>query len=306
MANNVWVVIADDMSFASVAQAGIATGAPVKALVFGPKERAEAVAAFAVESVLWFDDAAALPEALLADIREMAVADQPSAILCADEATARTITGFAAAAINAAATSSIVRVILGAPNKVEHLVAEGNSLEVIEATGPVAGSIVDGGADAEPTGATAPITAADLSKATAALKPLRVTEEEGGGASLTAAEKVVSCGIGIGPKDSIELVRELADALGAEMACSLPLCDNYHWFEHTSVVGTSTQKISPRLYVACGVSGQPQHMMGVRSAKTICAINIDPEAPIFKESAYGIIGDVKEVVPALAAAIKAL
>ena len=95
----------------------------------------------------------------------------------------------------------------------------------------------------------------------------------------------------------------MAEALGAEIACSLSLCDDYRWFEHGRVVGTSTQRIAPRLYVSVGISGQPQHMTGVRGAKTIVAINNDPEAPIFRACAYGIVGDLNKVVPALTEAL---
>ncbi|MBQ3302314.1 MAG: electron transfer flavoprotein subunit alpha/FixB family protein, partial [Eggerthellaceae bacterium] len=121
---------------------------------------------------------------------------------------------------------------------------------------------------------------------------------------LLTAERVVGVGLGIGGKENLSLIDDLADALGAAVACTLPLCDNYRWFEHSSVVGTSTQKISPRLYVACGSSGAPQHLAGVRGAKVIVAINNDPEAPIFRECSYGIVGDVVKVLPVITEAIK--
>ena len=304
MSKQTWIVVADDMSQASVANVALRAGLPVKALVFGSRDRAESVAAYGVEQVLWFDTADTLAEAFAAAVAEMAAAEQPAAILCADEATARTITGIAAARLGAAATSQIVSVSLGDAATVDYLVAEGNSLETLEFAGPVAGSIADGCPEADP-GAAAPIEAAALA-ADGSMKVLATNVAADSAASLVAAEKVVSCGLGIGVKDNLQLVYDLAGALGAEVACSLPLCDNYHWFEHSSVVGTSTQKISPRFYLACGVSGVPQHMLGVRGAKTIAAVNIDPEAPIFKESAYGIIGDAKEVLPALTKAIQSL
>lgn len=131
------------------------------------------------------------------------------------------------------------------------------------------------------------------------------TNTDSGGTGLSEAERVVGVGRGFLEKDRLVIAEELCDALGAEMACSLSLCDDYRWFEHNRVVGTSTQRISPRLYIACGISGQPQHLAGVRAAKTIVAINRDPDAPIFRACDYGIVGDLNEVVPALTKALAA-
>ena len=78
-----------------------------------------------------------------------------------------------------------------------------------------------------------------------------------------------------------------------ELACTKPLCDNYRWLKKSHLVGSSAHRISPRFYLAVGISGQPQHMMGVRGAKTIIAINSDPEAPIFGKCTYGIVGDAQ-------------
>ena len=139
-----------------------------------------------------------------------------------------------------------------------------------------------------------------------AVAPLTITAThagEEGGASLASANRVVGVGRGLTGKDQLALAEALAEALGAEIACSLSLCDDYRWFEHGRVVGTSTQRIAPRLYVSVGISGQPQHMTGVRGAKTIVAINNDPEAPIFRACAYGIVGDLNKVVPALTEAL---
>ncbi|NLI91441.1 MAG: electron transfer flavoprotein subunit alpha/FixB family protein [Peptococcaceae bacterium] len=135
------------------------------------------------------------------------------------------------------------------------------------------------------------------------LKVVATHVDTGGGANLASADRVVGVGLGIGAKDNLALVKELAVAFRAELACSLPLCDDYRWFEHSRVVGPSTQRTSPRFYLAVGISGQPQHMMGVRGAKTIIAINNDPEAPIFGKCTYGIVGDLNAVVPVLTAAL---
>ncbi|MBX5493802.1 MAG: electron transfer flavoprotein subunit alpha/FixB family protein [Bryobacteraceae bacterium] len=115
---------------------------------------------------------------------------------------------------------------------------------------------------------------------------------------LSAAELIVSVGRGIGEKENLPLVQELAEALGAELAASRPICDN-GWLPMERQVGSSGQTVAPKLYLAVGISGAIQHLVGMKGAKTIVAINKDPNAPIFEVADYGIVGDLFEVVPAL-------
>ncbi len=120
---------------------------------------------------------------------------------------------------------------------------------------------------------------------------------------LTAADIIVSVGRGIKEKENIPVVEALAQALGAELAASRPICDA-GWLPMDRQVGSSGQTVSPKVYVAVGISGAIQHLVGMKGAKTVIAINKDPDAPIFEVAHYGIVGDLFEVVPALVAEIK--
>jgi electron transfer flavoprotein alpha subunit len=120
---------------------------------------------------------------------------------------------------------------------------------------------------------------------------------------LGAAELIVSVGRGIKEADNIPLIEKLAQALGAELAASRPICDA-GWLPMERQVGSSGQTVAPKLYMAIGISGAIQHLVGMKGARTVVAINKDADAPIFEIADYGIVGDLFQVVPALIEAIK--
>jgi len=143
----------------------------------------------------------------------------------------------------------------------------------------------------------------DLSPAAIRTRPLAPFRESQRAVDLSAAELIVSVGRGIKEAGNIPLVEKLAQALGAELAASRPICDA-GWLPMERQVGSSGQTVAPKMYMAIGISGAIQHLVGMKGARTVVAINKDANAPIFEVADYGIVGDLFQVVPALIEALQ--
>jgi electron transfer flavoprotein alpha subunit len=161
-------------------------------------------------------------------------------------------------------------------------------------------------ADQMKTGAsTAPIRKAAIAIDASKIrqKPEAPFKEAKLAVDLSQAERIVAVGRGIKGQEHLPLVQQLAQAMGAELAASRPICDA-GWLPMDRQIGSSGQTVAPKLYVALGISGAIQHLVGMKGSRTIVAINKDPEAPIFEIADYGIAGDLFEVVPALIAELQ--
>ena len=130
----------------------------------------------------------------------------------------------------------------------------------------------------------------------------RVTPSDGG-VSLAEAKVIVSGGRGVGSKEGFAIIEELAGLLGAAVGCSRAVT-SAGWRPHSDQVGQTGTKVSPEVYIACGISGATQHMAGLKGAKRIVAINSDPNAPLMLNADYTVAGDLKEIVPAISAEIR--
>jgi electron transfer flavoprotein alpha subunit len=131
-------------------------------------------------------------------------------------------------------------------------------------------------------------------------KPEAPFKEAKQAVDLSQAERIVAVGRGIKGQEHVQIAQDLAKAMGAELAASRPICDA-GWLPMDRQIGSSGQTVAPKLYVALGISGAIQHLVGMKGSRTIVAINKDPEAPIFEIADYGIVGDLFEIVPAMIA-----
>jgi electron transfer flavoprotein alpha subunit len=155
-------------------------------------------------------------------------------------------------------------------------------------------------ADAVQKSGNAPVTTVSVTidESRIRQKPEPPFQEAKQAVDLSQAERIVAVGRGIKSQENIPIAEKLAKALGAELAASRPICDN-GWLPMERQIGSSGQTVAPKLYVALGISGAIQHLVGMKGARTIVAINKDGDAPIFEVADYGVVGDLFDIAPAI-------
>jgi len=154
-------------------------------------------------------------------------------------------------------------------------------------------------------GSGAPLETMPIEVGDVRMTPEAPFQEAKQAVDLSKADVIVAVGRGIKSKDNLALAEKLAEVLGGDLAASRPICDA-EWLPIDRQIGSSGQTVAPKLYIAIGISGAIQHLVGMKNSQTIVAINKDPEAPIFDIADYGIVGDLFEAVPVLTEEIKKL
>ncbi len=165
--------------------------------------------------------------------------------------------------------------------------------------GAFRGDRVEAGASAAPV----ETVSAEIADGVIRNKPQEVFKEAKQAVDLTQAEIIVSIGRGIKEQKNIDLAKQLADALGGEIAASRPICDS-GWLPMDRQIGSSGQTVAPKLYLALGISGAIQHIVGMKGSRTIVAVNKDSEAPIFEIADYAVVGNLFDIVPPLIEEVK--
>ncbi len=300
-----WIVVADDASISGLLEAARPLATTVVALVVGRRSVADAVAASGVDRVVWFGEPSdGTPvEAYAPAVGRAIAAAAPRVVIGPATDAGRVLLGGVAAATQAVVLVGVTSLSLdGDQVVVERAVNGGIALRTDRVVAGTAVVALTSGS-AVPSGAPVAVEETDPG----ALLGVRVTARrvsERVGVDLGSAKTVVGIGRGLKARDDLALLEDLAQAAGGELACSRPLAEGVDWLAKERYIGISGQTITPDLYLAIGISGQIQHMVGVREAKTIVAVNSDPKAPVFRECDFGIVGDLYSVVPALAAAFR--
>ncbi len=298
---------------AVAAAQALAAGAPITVAVLGGSVAAAAqeLAALAVAEVLTVEDAALAtytPDGYVQATQALVEKVAPSRVLFAHTYQTRDFAPMLAARLRRALVTDITGVKgSGEAATFTRPMFQGKLAAEVKPQGaaPHLLSFQIGAfrADAAQTGASpAPVTASGVTVDAGAIrqKPDAPFQEAKAAVDLSQAERIVAVGRGIKAQENIAIVETLAKAFGAEVAASRPICDS-GWLPMERQIGSSGQTVAPKLYVAVGISGAIQHVVGMKGARTIVAINKDAEAPIFEVADYGVVGDLFEIAPALAA-----
>ena len=290
----------------------LASGEPIAILLPGGGDAAKTLADAGVGEVLTVQDAALAsytPDAQVAAVAAVIAQTTPRLVVMAHTYQARDYAPRLAARLRTPLVADVVAVKgRGAAATFLRPMFQGKLVAEVapQGDGPAIVTCQIGAFRADGVTKGAPAAARALSVALDA--PSRQTveppfQEARQAVDLGQAERIVAVGRGIKSQDQIAVAEKLAAAMGAEIAASRPICDN-GWLPMDRQVGSSGQTVAPKLYVALGISGAIQHLVGMKGSRTIDAINKDADAPIFEVADYGIVGDLFDIVPAMTAEIE--
>ncbi len=288
---------------------------PIKVAVLGPGSPAVAtmLAGALVDEVLTVDGPALAvytPDAYVQAVEQVLTQESPQHVLFAHTYQARDFTPALAARLDRPLITDVIALRQAQQPVFTRPMFQGKLVADVIAEGPpphlVTIQIGAFRADALERGA-APVSvrqvSVELDVATIRQQPEPPFQEAKGAVDLSQAERIVAVGRGIKQQENLAVAQTLAEAFGAELAASRPICDN-GWLPMERQIGSSGQTVAPKLYVALGISGAIQHLVGMKGARVIVAINKDVDAPIFEVADYGIAGDIFELAPALIAELK--
>lgn len=285
-------------------------GTPIKIATFGTAVRplADELAAARVTEVLLCEDAALTaytPDAFAAAIRTVVERQSPTYVLLPHTYQTRDFAPILAARMRKPLVTDVTGITgAGADASFTRPMFQGKLAAQVKPLGdpPFFVTVQIGAfrADAVKKAGSARITPVPIQVDPSAIrqKPDAPFQEAKQAVDLGQAERIVSVGRGIKSQENIAIAEKLAKAIGAELAASRPICDN-GWLPMERQIGSSGQTVAPKLYLALGISGAIQHLVGMKGSRTIVAINKDADAPIFEVADYGIVGDLFEIVPAL-------
>lgn len=296
-----WIIV-DEPAVAGLVETARALGRPVAAVVVGPHSTVAVAAAAGVDRCVWLGEPEGVPaEAFALAVADVVAAGSPGAVLAAPRPAARAALGAVAARLGAPALAGVTALTAdGDATVLERDVLGGIARRTERCDGPVCAVVAAGGVPA--AGDAVPVeevTAAAMGVVVVADRPATTPEVD-----LAGARRVVSIGRGVRALEDVAIAQELADALGGALACSRPVAEGSGFLPKDRYVGVSGRTLSPDLYLALGISGQVQHTVGLRGSRTVVAVNTDPDAPIFRECDYAVVGDLYEIAPALTAALR--
>jgi electron transfer flavoprotein alpha subunit len=232
-------------------------------------------------------------------------AESPDLVLLGHTPNGWDLAPLLAARLGTPVATGCSRIVLeGGKGRFTRKAFNGKFVHEVEIEGRPLFATVEKGASAPPEGAAAgTVKTIPAANGEARTRHVEIKKAEASGLDLSQASIIVSAGRGIGAPEKLEVVRALAEALGGQLGASRAVTDA-GWLPHEHQIGSSGVTVNPRLYIACGISGAIQHVVGMKGSGYIVAINKDADAPIFGVADVGVVGDLFEIVPALTKAVK--
>ena len=250
------------------------------------------------------DEVFAYPEevslvSVLSAVSELIVSQKPQLLLCESGSDGRLLAGYTAAKLGVSPLCDVMSLSCTADAvETTRLVYGGSAVKTEQCAFPAVAVVCAGTFEASDAAAEPQVTQIDCS-GSCSVELAGTSAVEASTVNLAAAKRVVGVGRGLASADNIPAAEKLAAALGAEIGCTRPVAEEEHWYSKDRYIGVSGVMIKPNFYLAIGISGQIQHMVGVNQTNVICAINKDENAPIIKQADYTLIGDVSAVLPAI-------
>lgn len=250
------------------------------------------------------DEVFAYPEevslvSVLSAVSELIVSQKPQLLLCESGSDGRLLAGYTAAKLGVSPLCDVMSLSCTADAvETTRLVYGGSAVKTEQCAFPAVAIVCAGTFEASDAAAETQVTQINCS-GSCSVELAGTSAVEASTVNLAAAKRVVGVGRGLASADNIPAAEKLAAALGAEIGCTRPVAEEEHWYSKDRYIGVSGVMIKPNFYLAIGISGQIQHMVGVNQTNVICAINKDENAPIIKQADYTLIGDVNAVLPAI-------
>ena len=307
---NVWFITDDQSAIGELAAGARKLGEHVTAVLFSEQDQAkEAIAHGADQVYLFKKTEGSFIEGYSKEIAGLIRAEQAGLVMVYSSASGKLIAGRIASQLETSAISNVSDLYIEDDHVVaEHMVYGGLALRKEKALSDTVVLTVGLGvfeANAKDESREGKVTEITGEAENTGIKVIEIRPKQGETVNLKVAKKVVGVGRGFANEEDLKMAEDLASATGAELACSRPIAEGEKWMGKERYVGVSGAVLKPDVYVAIGISGQIQHMVGVNDAKTIVAINKDKNAPIFKQADIGLVGDLYTVLPKITEKLKA-
>ena len=297
--DKVWVVSSRASSIAELCTGAAALGEHTALLYTGDRG-----AAVGCETAYYFGSADGISSADCAQaMSEKIAAEKPDLVLFDNSRNSRLCAAFAAVKLDTCVQTDASSISIEEGGIVTTRMAYGGSAVKTECSGRNALVVCAAGlfeaGNTEPAGEII-----DVPVCAGSVKFIEKRVKEAQSVNLASAKKILAIGRGVGTADNLPMIYELAEAMGAELGCSRPVAEEEHWLPKERYIGVSGVFVKPDVYLAVGISGQVQHTVGTTQSKTVFAINKDKDAPIFADCDFGLVADLKEVIPAICSKLK--